>query len=133
MKYMIDTNICIYIMNKRPVKVVKKFKQMAVGEIAVSSITVSELYYGAGKSGNPRRNKERVRDFLLPFVILPYDERAAVFYGDIRSRLERHGKPIGPLDTLIAAHALSQNLTLITNNEKEFQRIEGLAVENWVR
>lgn len=132
-KYMIDTNICIYIMNKRPMALIRKFKQFAVGEIGASTITVSELEYGASKSGNPDLNRQRVQEFLLPFDILPYDEVAADSYGDIRFRLEQRGEPIGPLDLLIAAHALSRGLILVTNNEKEFRRVEGLVVENWVK
>ena len=131
-KYLIDTNICIYIMNKRPLEIILKFKQFDVGEIGVSTITVSELQYGVSKSKNHRLNKQRVEEFLSPLDILPYDELAASIYGDIRLELEKYGEPIGPLDLLIAAHGLSRNLVLITNNEKEFKRVKNLKVENWV-
>jgi len=131
-KYLIDTNICIYIMNKRPRGVIQKFKLFDVGEIAVSAITVSELQYGASKSKNQRLNKQRIDEFLSPLEILPYDEIAAIIYGDIRLQLEKCGEPIGPLDLLIAAHALSRNLILISNNEKEFKRVKNLKVENWI-
>jgi tRNA(fMet)-specific endonuclease VapC len=132
LKYLLDTNICIYIMNKRPVEIIQKFKQFDVGEIGVSTITVSELYYGIGKSKNLKVNEQRVEEFLSPLEVLLYDEAAARVYGTIRPQLEKSGKPIGPLDQLIAAHALSNDLVLVTNNEKEFKRVKGLKVENWV-
>jgi len=132
-KYLIDTNICIYIMNKRPTGIIHKFKRFDVGEICVSTITVSELQYGVSKSKNRRLNKQRIEEFLSPLEILPYDEIAASIYGDIRIQLEKRGEPIGPLDLLIAAHALSKNLVLISNNEKEFKRVKNLKVENWVK
>jgi tRNA(fMet)-specific endonuclease VapC len=99
----------------------------------VSTITVSELQYGVAKSKNRRLNEQRVEEFLSPLEILPYDEIAASIYGDIRLQLEKVGKPIGPLDLLIAAQALSRKLVLITNNEKEFKRVNNLKVENWVQ
>jgi tRNA(fMet)-specific endonuclease VapC len=133
MKYLIDTNICIYIMNKRPIKVIQKFKQFDVGEICVSTITVSELQYGVVKSKNHRLNRQRVQEFLSPLEIIPYDESAANMYGDIRYQLEKRGEPIGPLDLMIAAHALSGNFVLVTNNEKEFKRIKQLKIENWAK
>ncbi|OPX35891.1 MAG: VapC toxin family PIN domain ribonuclease [Desulfobacteraceae bacterium 4484_190.1] len=133
MKYLIDTNICIYIMNKRPTGIIHKFKQFDVGEIGVSTITVSELQYGVSKSKNRRLNKQRIEEFLFPLEILPYDEIASTIYGDIRVQSEKRGEPIGPLDLLIAAHALSRNLVLISNNEKEFKRVKNLKVENWVK
>ena len=132
-KYIADTDICIYIMNERPPEVIQRFKQFDVGEVCVSAITVSELYYGVSKNQNRKLNKQRVKEFLLPLEILPYDEIAANIYGDIRSQLEKRGKTIGPLDFLIAAHALSRNLVLVTNNEKEFKRVKKLKVENWVK
>ena len=132
-KYLIDTNICIYIMNKRPIGIIQRFKQFDVGEIGVSTSTVSELQYGVAKSKNNRLNKQRVGEFLSPLEILPYDEIAANVYGDIRTQLEGRGESIGPLDLLIAAHALSQKLVLVTNNEKEFKRVENLKVENWAK
>ena len=131
MKYLIDTNICIYIMNKRPVSVIEKFKTMTPGDIGISSITVSELQYGVAKSSRKVENSRRLNEFLLPFDILPYDSSAAAAYGDIRYQLENAGQTIGPLDMLIGAHALSQNLIVITNNIKEFSRIANLVAENW--
>ena len=133
MNFLIDTNICIYIINKHPPEVIQKFKDSEVGQIAISSITVSELQYGVPKSKYRGHNLKRLEEFLTPSQILPYDEYAAKYYGEIRSQLENQGTIIGPLDLLIAAHALSQNLILVTNNEKEFKRIPSLKVENWVK
>ena len=131
MKYLLDTNICIYIMNRRPAKVISKFKQREVGEIGLSSITVSELEYGVAKSNQRELNRQRLDEFIVPLDILNYDEIAAKAYGNISIHLERSGQPIGPLDTLIAAQAVSRNLILVTNNEAEFKRVDDLKVENW--
>lgn len=132
MKYLIDTNICIYLMNHHPPEVLARFRNMGVGKIALSSITVSELYYGAWKSKAIQQNIRRIEEFVYPFDVLAYDEDAAKEYGKIRSSLEEQGQVIGPLDMLIAAHALSRNLILITNNTKEFERVKSLQIENWV-
>jgi len=131
MRYLIDTNICIYIMNKRPVDVIDRFKHFEPGDLGISAITLSELQYGVAKSKNTRRNRLRLEEFTAPFDILFYDEAAAIVYGNIRAELERRGLPIGPLDLLIAAQAISRDLVLVTNNEKEFRRIDNLEVENW--
>lgn len=120
-------------MNKRPKGIIHKFMQFDVGDIGLSTITVSELEYGVSKSKNRRLNELRVEEFLSPLEILPYDEIAAGIYGNIRFQLEKCGVPIGPLDLLIAAHALSKNLILVTNNEKEFKRVENLEIENWAK
>jgi len=130
--YLIDTNICIYIMNEYPPEVIQKFREIGVGNICISSITVSELQYGVHKSKQIKKNRKRLDEFLSPFEIISYDESASKHYGQMRSSLEKQGNLIGPLDMLIAAHALSENLTLITNNEKEFKRVKSLKVENWV-
>jgi tRNA(fMet)-specific endonuclease VapC len=132
MHFLIDTNICIYIMNKRPLKVIHRFKNIEVGQICISTITVSELSYGASKSNPQKQNFKRLEEFLAPFEIIPYSQSASKYYGEIRSQLESQGNVIGPLDLLIAAHALSENLILVTNNKKEFKRIKSLKVENWV-
>jgi len=132
MKYLIDTNICIYIMNNHPPEVLEKFKHIGVGEVGISSISVSELHYGACKSKKIKQNIKRLEEFLFPFDILTYDENASREYGKVRSQLEKKGQIIGPLDMLIAAHAISRELTIITNNTKEFRRIRSLKVENWV-
>jgi tRNA(fMet)-specific endonuclease VapC len=131
MIYLIDTDICIYIMNQHPAAVIDKFKQFELGDIGVSTITVSELQYGVSKSVHREKNQMRLREFLLPLEICEYDKSAALAYGDIRCGLEKKGVPIGPMDLLIAAHALGHSWTLVTNNEAEFKRIKGLTVENW--
>lgn len=115
-------------MNKRPAKVIQKFKQFELGEIGISTITVSELQYGVAKSTYQEKNEVRLEQFLAPLEILTYDQTAAKVYGDIRFHLEKRGQPIGALDLLIAAHTMSQDLTLITNNDKEFRRIKKLKI-----
>ncbi|RKX91262.1 MAG: VapC toxin family PIN domain ribonuclease [Spirochaetes bacterium] len=130
--FLIDTNICIYIMNNHPPQVIRKFREIGAGNIFISSITISELQYGVFKSNQIEKNTKRLEEFLRPFELISYGEKASVFYGEIRSYLEREGKTIGPLDMLIAAHAISEKLILITNNEKEFKRVKFLKVENWV-
>ncbi|MGV9141662.1 MAG: type II toxin-antitoxin system tRNA(fMet)-specific endonuclease VapC [Promethearchaeota archaeon] len=133
MEYLLDTNICIYIIKKRPGKVLDKFNTLSLGDVAISSITLAELHYGIMKSSNPKKNQEALDKFLTPLEILDFDYFATIDYGKIRADLEKKGTPIGPLDTLIAAHAKSQKLTLVTNNEKEFKRIPDLKIENWVK
>ncbi|MCP3873457.1 MAG: type II toxin-antitoxin system VapC family toxin [Desulfobacteraceae bacterium] len=132
MKYLIDTNICIFIMNNHPSEVVQKFRNVGVGNIGISSITVSELQYGVHKSRRIKENTKRLEEFLSPFEILFYGDNESKYYGKIRNQLEKQGNVIDPLDLLIAAHALSNKLILITNNEKEFNRIKSLKVKNWV-
>ncbi len=119
-------------MNNRPQEVIQKCRSIEVGNIYISSITTSELCYGVSKSQKVEENTKRLEEFLKPFIITPYSEEASYFYGKIRAKLENQGNIIGPLDMLIAAHALSKNLTLVTNNIKEFSRIKTLKVENWV-
>ncbi len=132
MNFLIDTNICIYIMNEHPPALLRRFKKSELGQISISSITVSELQYGVAKSKRQKENQQRLTEFLIPFETVPYDETAAKYYGEIRADLEKKGLVIGPLDLLIAAHALSRDLVLVTNNEREFTRIHSLKVENWV-
>ena len=132
MKYLLDTNICIYVINEKPKKVLRKFEQYPVHEFGISSITHAELQYGVAKSKHKDTNQNALDEFLLPLTILPfYGERLVACYGEIRSLLESKGKTIGPLDMLIAAHALSLDLTIISNNIKEFSRIPNLKYENW--
>lgn len=131
MKYFLDTNICIYVMNKRPTAVIAKFTEFPPQEIGISVIVISELQYGVAKSSRPRRNQQLLDAFLRPFQIVPYGKEAAYAYGTIRAALEKKGQPIGREDLLIAAHALAANLTLVTNNEAEFRRIPDLRIENW--
>jgi tRNA(fMet)-specific endonuclease VapC len=131
-EYLLDTNICIYIIKKRPETVFEKFKLCLPGSIAISSITMAELQYGINKSTNPKKNQQALEQFLLPLDILEFSTKAAIEYGIIRDNLEKKGTPIGPLDLLIAAHARSIGTVLVTNNVKEFDRVENLEVENWV-
>lgn len=131
MEYLIDTNICIYILNKQPKKVLDRFEQFNTGQIAVSTISVAELNFGARKSSRKQENLERLELFLFPFEILVFDSLAAGHYGNIRQDLESRGCIIGQLDMMIAAQAIANNLTLITNNQKEFLRIQNLKLDNW--
>jgi tRNA(fMet)-specific endonuclease VapC len=131
--FLLDTNICIYLIKNRPVDVLQRLKQHAFAEIGISCITLSELDYGIHKSSQPLRNRIALTEFITPFEILAFNDAAAFEYGEIRWDLERRGQPIGYMDLLIAAHALSTCRTLVTNNEREFNRIPGLTVANWTR
>ena len=133
MRYLLDTNMCIYLINKRPQRVIEKFNTCSVGEIGVSSITVAELEYGVEKSQHQAKNQRALEQFLTPLVIADFDAKAAIAYGRIRAALEAQGTPIGSLDTLIAAHATSLDVKLVTNNTREFSRVEGLVIENWAK
>lgn len=133
MPWLLDTNICIYIIKQKPISVFEKLNTIAPGQIALSVITLAELEYGARKSAAVEKNLSSLHQFSIPFDILPFDYNATVEYGIIRADLEAKGTPVGPLDTLIAAHAKSLNYILVTNNEKEFSRVNGLQVENWVK
>ena len=133
MNYLLDTNICIYIIRNKPSVVLKKVASKQPGQIAISTITVAELEYGIARSQYPDRNRVALLEFLLPFTILDFDQAASAEYGHIRSLLESMGKPIGPMDLLLAAQARAHGLVLVTNNEKEFRRVEGLRVENWTK
>ena len=131
MMYLLDTNICIYLINHKPQQVFERFRQYQLGQLAVSSITASELAFGVEKSGS-ERNKQALKKFLSPLEILPYDEQAVWHYAQLRHDLQSKGQTIGSLDMLIAAHALALDVVLVTNNTKEFERIERLKLENWV-
>lgn len=133
MEFMLDTNICIYIIKRKPLDVIERFKQTKISQIGVSTITLSELLYGVLKSSKPAQNQMALAQFIAPLEILPYGDDAAQYYGTLRTHLEKQGTPIGSLDMLIAAHALSTDCTLVTNNEKEFIRIPKLKIENWVK
>lgn len=132
MKYMLDTNLCIEIIRHKPTGLLEKIAQFVPGEIGISTITVAELAYGAQKSNFPAKNLAALEQFLLPLEISDYDHAAALAYGKIRAELERAGQPIGAMDLLIGAHALSLNVVLVTNNVREFQRISNLKLENWI-
>ena len=133
MKYMLDTNTCIYIIKRKPVEVINRFRQFQISQVSISSITLSELEYGVIKSSKPEQNHLALAQFLAPIEILPYDNGAAQHYGELRLYSEKHGTPIGSLDMLIAAHALSTGCILITNNVKEFERVPNLKINNWVK
>lgn len=131
LKYLLDTNIVIYVIKRRPIEVLGLFNENA-GRLAISSITLAELYHGAEKSAKVAQNLAVVEEFASRLEVLPYAAKAAQHYGTIRSVLERAGQPIGINDLQIAAHARSEGLTLVTNNLGEFARVPGLLLENWV-
>ena len=131
MRVLLDTNICIYIIKQRPDAVLKKFASCPVGDVGISVITLAELEYGVSKSGQPAKNRKALELFVSPLEVAAFDRRATVVYGRIRALLEKKGRPIGSMDLLIAAHALSLDVRLVTNNVREFKRVPGLRVENW--
>ena len=131
-RYMLDTNVCIDILRSNSDTLVSCLVARDPEEVAISAIVFAELQFGVCKSSNPSQNLEAVTDFCTPMSILPFDSNAAEHYGRVRTHLQRLGIPIGPLDTLIAAHALAVNAVLVTNNEREFRRVAGLMVENWL-
>ena len=131
MIYLLDTNICIYIINKRPAQVLARFDGLRYGDVGVSAITGAELSFAVAKSGSAR-NRAALEKFLAPLDLLPFDAAAMQVYGPLRADLQARGQPIGSLDMLIAAHALALGATLVTNNLSEFGRVPGLPCENWV-
>ncbi len=131
LKYLLDTNICIYVINKRPPALRNIFNEQT-GHMAISTVTLSELVYGAEKSTQVNRNLAVLESFAARLEVLPYGQAAAWHFGQIRSELERSGKIIGAYDLMIAAHARSEGLVLVTNNLGEFKRVKGLRLENWV-
>jgi tRNA(fMet)-specific endonuclease VapC len=133
MKYMLDTNICIYIIKRKPHDVIERFTRAEIAQIGISAITLSELLYGVFKSSNPEQNEMALMQFIAPLEILPYGDEASRYYGELRAHLEKQGTPIGSLDMLIAAQALSIPCTLVTNNEKEFIRVPNLKIDNWAK
>jgi tRNA(fMet)-specific endonuclease VapC len=132
MKYLLDTNICIALIRQRSPKVVQHLVSLKPGEVGISSITLAELQYGVEKSAFREKNARALEQFILPLEILPFDDSAAVIYGKIRAELERAGQSIGAMDELIAAHAVSLQATLVTDNLREFKRVKGLIVEDWI-
>jgi len=127
---LLDTNTCIYIINNRPPEVLERFRSYKAGEVGISSIAASELAYGVSKSGSIK-NRKALDMFLAPLQVLAFDVQCLWFYADLRASLEKKGLTIGPMDTLIAAQALSIDGTLVTNNLKEFSRVPKLKLENW--
>jgi tRNA(fMet)-specific endonuclease VapC len=132
MKYMLDTNICIYLIKQQPKEVLDKFQSTAPGEIVISTVTVAEMMYGIENSQHKEKNQAALALFLAPLEIVDFDYKAAQYYGVFRAHLEAMGTPIGAYDLMIAAHASSIGVILVTNNEREFHRLPDLLVENWV-
>jgi len=131
MKLLLDTNICIYIIKQQPVSVLKRFLEYQIGDIGMSSITLSELRYGVAKSTHREKNAKALDEFIIPLELVSYDESAAHVYGDIRAALEKAGTSIGSMDMLIAAHAVSLGIPLVTNNTREFLRVPSLKIIDW--
>ena len=132
MHYLLDTNICIYLIKKCPPKVLERFRQHSPQDVAISTITLFELEYGVEKSQYQQRSKDALAKFLLPLNLINLDRPSAIEAAIIRAQLEKKGMPIGPYDLLIAGLARSRDMTLVTNNTREFERIVGLHLENWV-
>ncbi|MFZ7132852.1 MAG: type II toxin-antitoxin system tRNA(fMet)-specific endonuclease VapC [Eubacteriales bacterium] len=132
MKYLFDTNICIYILNNRYLKILDQIEAAGIEEIAISTMTIAELVVGIEKSKRKEENKVALMEFLLPYKILDFTQEDSYKYGQIRADLERQGNVIGNMDMLIGSQAITRSLILVTNNEKEFKRIENLVVENWI-
>lgn len=137
MRYLLDTDTCIYVINRRPQHVFDRFRKERIGDIGLSSISFAELQYGAEKSSNPARNLSALSEYITPLEILEFGEPEAIVYGKLRTYLQRHGDTIGAMDIgamdmLIAAHALSTRLVLVTNNTGEFGKVPELTIENWI-
>ena len=131
LRYMLDTNICIYVIKNRPERLRERFNRLA-DQLCISAVTLAEIIYGAEKSARQIENIKVVEQFAARLDVLPFGERAATHYGQIRADLERAGHPIGLHDMMIGGHARSEGLTLVSNNAREFQHIEGLRIDNWV-
>lgn len=131
MKYLLDTNSCVFLM-KNIASVVERYKACKESGIVISSITAAELYYGVFNSEAPNKNGVNLANFLIGVGVLEFDSAATMEHGRIRSILRKQGKPIGPMDMLIAAHAKSKGLVIVTDNTREFERVDGLKIENWL-
>jgi tRNA(fMet)-specific endonuclease VapC len=131
MKLLLDTNICIYIIKRKPVTVLERFRDYQVGDIGISSITLSELRFGVAKSEYRAKNAKALEEFITPLELVPFGEEAAFAYGEIRAALAKAGTVIGPMDMLIAAHAVALSVPLVTNNAREFERVSDLDVLDW--
>jgi tRNA(fMet)-specific endonuclease VapC len=130
MRYMLDTDICIYTINERPAAVLRAFRQFQSAGLGISSVTAAELYFGVARTGS-QRNLDALRRFIATLEVASFDSVAAEISGSLRAWLASQGTPIGPYDTLIAAHAHALSVTLVSNNTREFERVPGLKVENW--
>jgi len=131
-RFLLDTNVCVELLRDRASGLLERLRRFKIDEIGISSITLAELQYGVAKSARPARHELLLAEFCAPLAILPFDHLAAETYGQVRAALECTGTPIGPLDTLIASHALSLGVTVVTNKEREFSRVANLLVENWL-
>ena len=131
MRYLLDTNICIFLIRNKSPRVLSELRKHNPSDLCISTITVAELEYGCDRSAKPEKNRFALTEFFSPFTLLPFDEVAARAYGRVRTDLEKVGTPIGSMDLLIAAHAVSQQMIVVTNNTREFKRVKGLAVEDW--
>jgi tRNA(fMet)-specific endonuclease VapC len=131
-KYLLDTNICIYFIKRKPASVIQKIHSLPKADIYISSITVAELEFGIAKSMYPEKNKIALIEFLSIFTILNFDDNDAIAYGTIKADLVKQGRIIGPMDLLISAQSKAKKMILVTNNVKEFERVEGIEIENWV-
>jgi len=129
---LLDTNICIYFLNQTSERIIGRFQNLSPSQIKLPSITVAELYYGAEKSKARAKNRERVKRFVSTLEIIPFDQKACDTYAKVRCALEKSGTPVGPMDLLIASIGLAHNFVLVTNNVKEFERVKGLKLENWL-
>ena len=132
MKYLLDTNICIALIRQKPAALIQMLTSLHPGDAGISSITLAELFHGVEKSVRPEQNMSALEQFLLPLDLADFDQEAALAYGKIRTDLERTGQIIGSMDILIAAHAVSLDAIMVTNNVREFQRVKGLFVEDWI-
>jgi len=132
MRYMLDTNICIALIKRKPPKTLRRFDRLSAGDVGISTITLAELRYGIVKSQQVERNRQALEEFLLPLEVADFDESATSAYGTVRADLENAGRPIGLLDTQIGAHALSLDAALVTENTTEFRRIKWLKIEKWL-
>jgi len=132
MRYMLDTNACIALIKRKPAAILRKITALSPGDAGISAITLAELRYGVTKSAEKERNRLALEEFLLPLEVADFDSAAAETYGAVRAALELAGTSIGPLDTLIGAHALSLGLVLVTHNSREFRRIPGLKTADWI-
>jgi tRNA(fMet)-specific endonuclease VapC len=132
MRFMFDTDSCIALIKQKPARTLRRITSLAAGEAGISSVTLAELRFGVAKSAERERNSQALDEFLLPLEIADFDEAAATSYGKVRAGLETAGTPIGSLDTLIGSHALSLGVVLVTHNTREFRRIPGLTIVDWV-
>jgi len=133
MKLMLDTNTCIALIKRKPAHALQQFSKYQIGDIGISAVTLAELRYGVSKSQHQAKNHAALEEFILPLEFAAFDEEATAIYGIVRAVLEKKGTPIGPLDTMIAAHALSLGVTLVTNNTREFESVAKLKIVDWIR